>query len=141
MKTKYQQEQFSAYERGGQLVLALNSEKILPETAPVRLASAQLEELDYRKLYEAYSIKGRKSAADAKVMFEVICYGYQCGIYSNRDLEEACQYRVDFMWLLGDEKVPDHSSFAAFGGGMQKQIRRLVLPICQSTGRAGRNRP
>ena len=72
MKTKYQQEQFSAYERGGQLVLALNSEKILPETAPVRLASAQLEELDYRKLYEAYSIKGRKSAADAKVMFEVI---------------------------------------------------------------------
>ena len=47
MKTKYQQEQFSAYERGGQLVLALNSEKILPETAPVRLASAQLEELDY----------------------------------------------------------------------------------------------
>ena len=114
MKTKYQQEQFSAYERGGQLVLALNSEKILPETAPVRLASAQLEELDYRKLYEAYSIKGRKSAADAKVMFEVICYGYQCGIYSNRDLEEACQYRVDFMWLLGDEKVPDHSSFARF---------------------------
>ena len=84
MKTKYQQEQFSAYERGGQLVLALNSEKILPETAPVRLASAQLEELDYRKLYEAYSIKGRKSAADAKVMFEVICYGYQCGIYRDR---------------------------------------------------------
>ena len=47
-------------------------------------------------------------------MFEVICYGYQCGIYSNRDLEEACRYRVDFMWLLGDEKVPDHSSFARF---------------------------
>ena len=46
MKTKYQQEQFSAYERGGQQVLAINLEKILPETAPVRLASAQLEELD-----------------------------------------------------------------------------------------------
>lgn len=114
MKDKKTQEQFSAYERGGQLVLAMNSEKILPETAPVRLASAQLEELDYRKLYEAYSTKGRKSAADAKVMFEIICYGYQCGIYSNRDLEEACRYRVDFMWLLGEENVPDHCSFARF---------------------------
>ena len=108
------QEQFNAYERGGQLVLEINTEKILSETAPVRLASAQLEELDYRKLYEAYSTRGRKSAADAKVMFEIICYGYQCGIYSNRDLEEACRYRVDFMWLLGEEKVPDHCSFARF---------------------------
>lgn len=74
----------------------------MPETAPVRLASAQLEELDYRKLYEAYSTKGRKSAADAKVMFEVICYGYQCGIYSNRDLEEACRYT--FVWRGRVEK-------------------------------------
>ena len=67
-----------------------------------KLASAQLEELDYRKLYEAYSTKGRKSAADARVMFEVICYGYQCGIYSNRDLEEACRYT--FVWRGRVEK-------------------------------------
>lgn len=65
------------------------------------MVGAQLEELDYGKLYEAYSTNDRKSAADANVMFEIICYGYQCGIYSNRDLEEACRYRVDFMWLLG----------------------------------------
>ena len=69
MKTKYQQEQFSAYERGGQQVLAINLEKILPETAPVRLASAQLEELDYRKLYAAYSSRGRKSVTDPRVIF------------------------------------------------------------------------
>ena len=48
------------------MVLALNNEIILPENAPVRLTSAQLEELDYRQLYRAYSPKGRKSAADPR---------------------------------------------------------------------------
>ena len=62
------------------MVLALNHEKILPENAPVRLTSAQLEELDYRNLYRAYSSRGRKSAADPRVMFKVMVYGYQCGI-------------------------------------------------------------
>ena len=135
-KTKTQ-EQFSAYERRGQLVLAINTEKILPETAPVRLASAQLEELDYRKLYEAYSTKGRKSAADAKVMFQIICYGYQCGIYSNRDLEEACRYRVDFMWLLGDEKVPDHCSFSRFRKRNAEAIEDLFYQYVNYLERQG----
>ena len=69
----------------------------MPEDAPVRRINAQLEELDYRKLYEAYSSKGRKWAIDPQVLFKVMAYGYQCGIYSTRQLEEACRYRVDFM--------------------------------------------
>lgn len=118
VKTNYnKQDQCTVYECHGQLVFALNSQKILPENAPVRLASAQLEELDYRKLYEAYSSRGRKSAADPRVMFQIMAYGYQCGIYSSRKLEEACRYRVDFIWLRGDEPVPDHSTFARFRTG------------------------
>ena len=90
---------------------------MLPENAPVRLLSAQLEELEYGKLYEAYSPRGRKTAADPRVMFEVLVYGYLCGIYSSRKMEEACRYRVDFMWLLGDEKLPDHTTLARFRTG------------------------
>ena len=41
-------------ERDGQVVFTLNSEILIPEGAPVRLTNAQLVELDYRKLYEAY---------------------------------------------------------------------------------------
>lgn len=89
----------------------------MPENAPVRLTSAQLEELDYRKLYRAYSAKGRKSKVDPRVLFKVIAYGYQCGIYSSRKLEEACRYRVDFMWLLEEEPVPDHTTLARFRTG------------------------
>lgn len=117
MTNKNTEKQCNMVERNGQLVFSLNTEILLPKNAPVRLVSAQLEELEYRKLYEAYSPKGRKSAADPRVMFKVMAYGYECGIYSSRKLEEACRYRVDFMWLLEDEPVPDHSTFARFRTG------------------------
>ena len=81
MNTKPKQDQCNVYERRGQLVLALNCEKMIPENAPVRLVSAVLEELDYERLYRAYSPRGRKSAADPQVLFEVMVYGYLCGIY------------------------------------------------------------
>ena len=117
MKKKPKQDQFNVIERNGQLVLALNEEYLLPENAPVRLTSAQLEELDYEKLYRAYSARGRKSKVDPRVMFKVMVYGYQCGIYSSRKLEEACNYRIDFMWLLDGESAPDHATFARFRTG------------------------
>lgn len=87
---------------------------MIPKNAPVRLLSVQLEELEYRKLYEAYSSKGSKSAADPQVLFKVLVHGYLCGIYSRRKLEEACQYRIDFRWLLEDRAAPAHSTLARF---------------------------
>lgn len=117
VKTNLKQNQYKIAERNSQLVLTLNSEIMLPENAPVRLTSAQLEELNYEKLYRAYSPTGRKSAADPRVLFKVLVYGYQCRIYSSRRLEDACRYRVDFMWLLGDSKAPDHTTLARFRTG------------------------
>ena len=42
---------------------------------------------------------------------------FQCGICSSRKLEEACWYRVDFMWLLEDQEAPDHAAIARFRTG------------------------
>ena len=117
MKNSGTHTQYTAVERNNQLVLILNSEIKLPKDAPVRVTSAQLEELDYRKLYAAYSSRGRKSVTDPRVIFKVMAYGYQCGIFSSRKLEEACQYRVDFMWLLENQKAPDHATFSRFRTG------------------------
>lgn len=50
-------------------------------------------------------------------MIKVMVYGYQCGIYSSRKLEEVCKYRIDFRWLLQDMKEPDHAAFARFRTG------------------------
>ena len=122
----------------GQLVFALDSEMLLPENAAVRLVNAQLEELDYRKLYEAYSPKGRKSAADPRVMFKVMVYGYLCQIYSSRKLEEACRYRIDFLWLLEGERVPDHATFARFRTGRcAKAVEDLFYQYIRLLGEQG----
>ena len=51
------------------------------------------------------------------MLFKVMVYGYQCGIYSSRKLEEACRYRVDFMWLLEENPAPDHATLARFRTG------------------------
>ena len=52
MNNSNRQEKYNVSCENNQLVLVLNSEILLPEDAPVRVTSAQLEELDYRKLYE-----------------------------------------------------------------------------------------
>ena len=54
---------------------------------------------------------------DPRVLFKILVYGYQCGIYTTRKLEEACRYRIDFRWLLWDEPVPDHSTISRFRTG------------------------
>ena len=138
MNNPKQQEKYTVPLENNQLVLVLNSEILLPEDAPVRVTSAQLEELDYRKLYEAYSSKGRKSVTDPRVLFKVMAYGYQCGIYSTRKLEEACKYRVDFMWLLENGKAPDHSTLSRFRTGRcAKAVEDLFYQYVQLLEKQG----
>ena len=71
MKNSETQRQYNVSEENNQLVIILNSEIRLPKDAPVRVTSAQLEELDYRKLYRAYSAKVRKSKVAPRVLFKV----------------------------------------------------------------------
>ena len=52
MNKTTRQEEYKVFQENNQLVLILNSEILLPENDPVRVTRAQLEELDYRKLYE-----------------------------------------------------------------------------------------
>ena len=125
--------QFNVYDRNGQLVLALNNEILLPENVPVQLTSAQFEGLDYTNLYRAYSVRSRKSEVGPRVLFKLTVYGYQCGIYSSRKLEETCQYRMDFMWLLEEKPVPDDIRFAGEQRG--KVLAKVREKVLESTGR------
>ena len=108
MQKQIQQEQYTG--KGGiyqQLTLPIRENILIDEHEPVYVANAQLEELDYRKLYQAYSLRGRKSAAEPRIMFKLLVYGYMCGICSTRKLKLACRKNIDFIWLLQGEKVPD----------------------------------
>ena len=59
-----------------QLVLPLSLEGLIPNDDSVRLLSHELEDLDYSKLYQAYSAKGRNPAVDPKTMFKILTYAY-----------------------------------------------------------------
>ncbi|MBQ2883331.1 MAG: IS1182 family transposase [Alphaproteobacteria bacterium] len=100
-----------------QLVLPLSLEGLVPEDESVRLLSHILEELDYTKLYQAYSTKGRNPAVNPKTMFKILTYAYSQNIYSSRKIERACRRDINFMWLLAGQKAPDHSTIARFRTG------------------------
>ena len=68
-KTYYKN--YTEFNDSYQLVLSLNLECLIPEDDSVRLLSHILEELDYTKLYKAYSSVGRKPAVDPKIMFKI----------------------------------------------------------------------
>ena len=125
-----------------QLVLPLCLEGLVPEDDSVRLLSHVLEELDYTKLYLAYSAKGRNPAVDPKTMFKILTYAYSQGIYSTRKIERACKRDINFMWLLAGQKAPDHSTIARFRTGFLAlacedlfyQLVRLLMSMGEVSG-------
>lgn len=50
-----------------QLKLPIDLDVLIPEDDSVRLLSLMMEELDYKKLYEAYSQNGRNPAVPPKI--------------------------------------------------------------------------
>jgi transposase len=87
--------------------------EMIPADDSVRLLNAVMERIDYSKLYAAYSRMGRIERSP-KRLFKVLVYGYMNGLYSSRKLERACRRDVNFMYLLGREKAPDHATIARF---------------------------
>ena len=97
-----------------QLKLPIDLEILIPEDDSVRLLSLMTEELDYRKLYEAYSPKGRNPVVEPKILFKILLYAYMNDISSSRQIELACKRDINFMWLLQGYKVPDHNTISRF---------------------------
>ena len=70
--------------------------------------------MDYAKLYEAYSSKGRKPAVEPKTIFKILTYAYMNNNYSSRLIEHACRRDINFMWLLTGHAPPDHPPISRF---------------------------
>lgn len=79
-----QQKQYTG--KGGihqQLTLPISEIILIDEHESVYIANAQLKELDYRKLYQVCSPRGRKPAAETRIMFKLLVYeqhGQNCFI-------------------------------------------------------------
>ena len=95
------------------MYLPINIEKKIPSDDPVRLLSAVLEELDYRKLAATYSRLGRIEYSP-RLLFKIVLYGCSRGIYTSREIERACHESINFMYLLEGKRPPDHNTIARF---------------------------
>lgn len=112
-----QQKDYTKNSGNYQLVIPMNFEILIPKDDSVRLLSQITEELDYRNLAMAYSIKERNPAIPPKIMFQVLVYAYMNKIYSTRKIEEACKRDINFMWLIQGHNAPDHNTIARFRTG------------------------
>ena len=113
---------YSQISENYQLKLPIDLDVLIPEDDSVRLLSLMMEELNYKKLYEAYSQNGRNPAVPPKILFKILIYAYMNDIWSSRKIELACKRDVNFMWLLEGFKAPDHNTIARFRTGRLEPI-------------------
>lgn len=109
-----QYKQYTELKGAYQLPLPIDFETVIAPDDSVRLLSHILEELNYTKLYQAYSQKGRKPSVEPRILFKVIIYAFMEGIYSTREIEKACKRDINFKWLLQGYSAIDHSNIARF---------------------------
>jgi transposase len=112
-KHKILQKNYTINEKFYQLKLPLNIEYMIPDNDSVRLLSQFLEEMDLRDLYATYS-RIRGNQASPRQMLKIVLYSYMNHNYSSRLMETYCKRDINFMYLLEDMPVPDHSTFARF---------------------------
>ena len=73
-----------------------------------------------------------------KRLFKILVYGYTNGIYSSRKLEQACRRDVNFLYLLGREKGPDHATIARFRSErLTEMVDDLFSQLVQQLADAG----
>jgi len=104
----------------------LNS--IISEDDPVRLVDEVLEEMDWSSWEAEYPRRKGQPPIHPKVIAGAILYGMYRGIRSSRRLEEACNYRFDFMWLVRGRHI-DHTTFSKFRTRFHEALKDLFRQI------------
>ena len=90
---------YTTYEGGYQLRLPLECGVSIPKDDPVRLLSAVLDRIDYRRINAAYSRLGRNEYP-TRLLTKVWIYGYMRRMIYTRVVEAACRENLKFMYLL-----------------------------------------
>ena len=120
-----------------QLYLPIDTEVMIPKDSKVRLLDQVLEELDYTKLYQSYRKEGRKYAVEPKDLFKVIIYAASKGIYSSRKIEEECRSNINYMYLLRNQKAPDHNTINRYRKRLSIVIEELLSELVMKLYESG----
>lgn len=105
---------YTQFSSGYQQSLALDFPIYIAKNDPVRLLNEILEGLNYTKLYQTYSSKGRHTSVPPIIMVKIMVYAYMNRTYSSRDIEQLCQRDINFIWLLNGYPAPSHHTISRF---------------------------
>ncbi len=101
----------------------------------MRLLSAIMDRVDYRRINAAYSRLGRNEYP-TRLLTKVWIYGYMRRMVHTRAVEAACRENLRFMYLLEGHKAPDHNTLARFrsrvlrseiGEDLLRQVVELLI--------------
>jgi transposase len=98
------------------------------EDDPVRLFEEVLVGLDWSNWESHYDGTRGQPPIHPRFMSAALLYGLCRGIRSSRKLEEACHYRVDFMWLVEGRKI-DHTTLAKFRTKFAEPLKDLFKQV------------
>ena len=93
-------------------------------------------ELDLGAIFACYSEERGYPPYHPAMMVALLLYGYSRGVYSSRQLERACEERVDFMAVTGMSR-PDFRTIAEFRRRHLTALGDLfvqVLKLCREAG-------
>jgi transposase len=97
---------------------------------PVRLVDEVLVGRDWADWEAEYDLTRGQPPIHPRHVAACLLYGMARGIRSSRKLEDACRYRVDFMWLL-ETRVIDHTTLCKFRTQFGSQLKGLFRQVCQ----------
>jgi transposase len=110
-------------------------DSILAPDDPVRFVDEVLQGIYWGDWEAEYPRRKGQPPIHPRYIASAILYGLYRGIRSSRKLEEACNYRFDFMWLVQGQHI-DHTTFATFRTrfceplkGLFKQIGRIAMTL------------
>ena len=110
-------------------------DSMISDDDPVRLFDEVLASIDWSTWEAEYDGRQGQPPIHPRYVAAGILYGLCRGIRSSRKLEEACCYRLDFIWLLQGRQI-DHTTFAKFRTkfaeplkGLFRQIGRVAMTL------------
>ena len=95
---------------------------------PVRLLDEVLQAVEWKAWEETYRRQKGQPPIHPQHLAAAILYGMYRGIRSSRKLEEACNYRFDFIWLVEGRHI-DHTTFAKFRTRFHQPLKELFKHI------------
>ena len=118
------------FDRGSTLFSAYfpTVDSLISRDDPVRLIDEVLDEVDWSPWEDVYRRRKGQPPIQPKRIAAAILYGMYRGIRSSRKLEEACNYRFDFIWLVEGRHI-DHTTFNKFRTRFRQSLKDLFRQI------------